>query len=279
VVANMMDYVPVVGGLFENLLLGGDRLGDQSLVRFYALHVAVLPALAALTVALHLWRVRRDGLATDGAERETVSAWPHMLAREAALITATSAAMVWLAVLVAAPLGPPADPALPANPEKAPWYFLGVQEMVSHSATLGGVVLPLVALGLLLVMPYLARDTQQTGGYFGNPEERRALGWTAVVATAAWVAAQVTFSRPAVEVWIAEQPAALGEWATPTGVVLAGAAVAFLWAGWRTRTNRAALHAALIVLVVAFVGSTLVGAMRGPDWQLFWPWQEWPGVR
>lgn len=279
VVANMMDYVPVAGSFLQQLLLGGDRVGEQTLVRFFALHVAVLPTLVAVVVALHLWRVRRDGLASDEAQPETVFAWPHLLARETALVVATSAVTLWSAILIASPLGPPADPSQPTNPEKAPWYFLGVQEMVSQSAVIGGVLLPLVALGLLLALPYFDRATEQTGHYFGNAEQRRTLAWTGAVAVVGWLAAQVVLSRPEVVVWVAEQPGVFREWSTPSGLALAGAVVAFFFGGRATGTSRAALNAALIVLTVALVGSTVVGLLRGPDWQLFWPWQEWPGVR
>ena len=43
---NLVHYVPLVGGKLQDLLIGGDQIGQSTLLRFYALHVAVLPVLA-----------------------------------------------------------------------------------------------------------------------------------------------------------------------------------------------------------------------------------------
>lgn len=53
--------VPVVGEDLRRLMVGGAVVGEPTLVRFYALHVFVLPALTALLVSYHLWRIRKDG--------------------------------------------------------------------------------------------------------------------------------------------------------------------------------------------------------------------------
>jgi quinol-cytochrome oxidoreductase complex cytochrome b subunit len=54
-----------------------------------------------------------------------------------------------------APLEELANPAKTPNPAKAPWYFLGLQELVSHSALLGGVVVPGLIVLVLLAIPYI----------------------------------------------------------------------------------------------------------------------------
>jgi len=60
---NLVHYVPVIGGQLQNLLIGGDQIGPSTLLRFYALHVAVLPGILVLLLAIHIWRVRKDGFA------------------------------------------------------------------------------------------------------------------------------------------------------------------------------------------------------------------------
>jgi hypothetical protein len=60
---NLVDYVPLVGKTLSGLLIGGDQIGQATLVRFYALHVAVLPILLGLLLMVHIWRVRKDGFA------------------------------------------------------------------------------------------------------------------------------------------------------------------------------------------------------------------------
>lgn len=58
---NIPGYAPLAGPLVRQMLLGGTEVGQNSLIRFYTLHIAVLPLLIALLVSLHLWRVRKDG--------------------------------------------------------------------------------------------------------------------------------------------------------------------------------------------------------------------------
>ena len=65
---NLVHYVPVVGGTLQDLLIGGDQVGANTLLRFYALHVAVLPASLVLVLGVHIWRVRKDGFAVPRSE-------------------------------------------------------------------------------------------------------------------------------------------------------------------------------------------------------------------
>jgi len=58
---NIAGYAPVVGTTMREMLLGGADVGQNALIRFYTLHVAILPLLLALVISLHLWRVRKDG--------------------------------------------------------------------------------------------------------------------------------------------------------------------------------------------------------------------------
>src|ERR1019366_4029777 len=58
---NIGSYAPLVGARIRELLLGGHTAGESALLRFYVLHVAVLPAVATLLTMVHFWRVRKDG--------------------------------------------------------------------------------------------------------------------------------------------------------------------------------------------------------------------------
>jgi quinol-cytochrome oxidoreductase complex cytochrome b subunit len=60
--ASMAGFVPFMGDITKKLLLGGPEVGAVTLVRFYVLHVAVLPLLLALLVTIHLWRWRKDSM-------------------------------------------------------------------------------------------------------------------------------------------------------------------------------------------------------------------------
>ncbi|MFQ5604670.1 MAG: cytochrome b N-terminal domain-containing protein [bacterium] len=58
---NMMGYAPVLGKKLRFLLLGGNLVGENALLRFYVLHVFVLPLAMTVLIGIHFWRVRKDG--------------------------------------------------------------------------------------------------------------------------------------------------------------------------------------------------------------------------
>jgi quinol-cytochrome oxidoreductase complex cytochrome b subunit len=65
---NIAGYVPMMGDSARRILLGGPDVGGEALLRFYVLHIYVLPALVVLLLSVHIWRVRKDGFAV--ADRE-----------------------------------------------------------------------------------------------------------------------------------------------------------------------------------------------------------------
>jgi quinol-cytochrome oxidoreductase complex cytochrome b subunit len=204
---NIAAYAPIVGPKLKFLMLGGNVVGQEALIRFYALHVIVLPAIAGLMVMIHLWRVRKDGgLSRPDESGDTVESiplgqlptnksyglmelargttpqvgknpedevfsWPHLIFRELLLFLLVIAAVLFLAIFWNAPLEQLANPIHPPNPAKAPWYFLGLQELVSYSAFWGGVVVPGLLVSALVLLPYLDRKRAGVGRWFAR--ERR----------------------------------------------------------------------------------------------------------
>lgn len=229
---NIGSYAPIVGGQLRELLLGGHSVGEGALIRFYVLHVAVLPAAMILFTIVHFWRVRKDGglsrpvwklkdpkpseqLVSIGApaaveplktvpagtsktyglmevvtgkpifetitpeeEEDAVFAYPFAFFREAIALMITVTSIMAISLFFHAPLEELANPARTPNPAKAPWYFLGLQELVSHSALLGGVVAPAAMVLALLVIPYFDRNPRR------RPRDRKWAMWifTAFVA-------------------------------------------------------------------------------------------------
>jgi quinol-cytochrome oxidoreductase complex cytochrome b subunit len=170
---SIVAYVPLAGPAGRFLLLGGNEIGEAALLRFYVLHCLILPFLASGLIALHIWRVRKDGgLSRPAGQRvRRVSTWPHLLFRELLVLLALLVALNLAALLFDAPLEEVADATRTPNPAKAPWYFLGLQELVHHSALVGGVLVPAIAVGSLLLLPYLDATRSGVGTWFAR--ERR----------------------------------------------------------------------------------------------------------
>jgi quinol-cytochrome oxidoreductase complex cytochrome b subunit len=201
---NIAGYAPYFGSKIKYLLLGGNVVGQEALIRFYALHVMVLPAVAGLMIAIHLWRVRKDGGLSRPQEagesveevelsqlpthktyglmelargttpqvgrnpHDEIFAWPHLVFRELLLFLLVVAVVLFLAVFWNAPLEELANPIHPPNPAKAPWYFLGLQELVSYSAFWGGVLVPALLVTSLVLLPYLDGKPTGVGRWFAQ---------------------------------------------------------------------------------------------------------------
>ena len=68
---NLAGYAPGAGPALRELMLGGQEVGQNALIRFYTLHIAVLPLLITGLVSVHVWRVRKDGgLAISDPDRD-----------------------------------------------------------------------------------------------------------------------------------------------------------------------------------------------------------------
>lgn len=108
--------------------------------------------------------------------REKVWSWPNLVYTELfMIIAATSFLIVW-AIIFKAPLEEPANPTWAPNPAKAPWYFLGLQEMLVYfDPWMAGVVLPGVVVVGLIAIPYI--DTNPKGNGYYTIAERPVAMW------------------------------------------------------------------------------------------------------
>jgi len=197
---SIAGYAPLVGQQMKFLLLGDTTVGQEALLRFYVLHVAVLPGVLVLLVAIHFWRIRKDGglsrpekaakppaqatykarvYGLQGFVRgpftkignvgdDSVYSWPNLLLAELFVFVLTVSAILVVSLLFNAPLEQPVNVMHPPNPAKAPWYFLGLQEMVSYSAFWGGIGIPGLMAALLLLVPYIDRGTKGVGLWFSR---------------------------------------------------------------------------------------------------------------
>jgi quinol-cytochrome oxidoreductase complex cytochrome b subunit len=311
-----------IGDVQRELLLGSSSVGQEAMIRFYLLHVIVLPLAMAILVAVHMWRIRKDGgLArpegtptpagkgagsmvpaacapedaptktyglmcvvrgrsphTGACADETVASWPYLLRAELLVFMGTMLVCVVLGFAFDAPLKELANPAVPENPAKAPWYFLGLQEMVSYSAFVGGVAIPaIVVLGLALI-PFLDREKEPGGVWFSGARGRSVgLGSVAFATAAAVAAVAIPVHYGWLRNWFPQIPQLAIIAVNP------GSLLTLAYAGWslavlrRTRSTRLSAVALFTCFLVGFVILTYVGTyLRGPNWDFYWSRAEWP---
>ncbi len=179
---SMLDYLPGVGESIKQWVLGGTEAGPQTLVNFYAIHTAILPTLLLFALPFHFWRVRKaQGLVIPrtageepGTKAEMVDSMPHLIMREVSVALLLCAVILLLAMFFNAPLAEQANPGLSPNPTKAPWYFMGVQEMLMHFHPVFAILLiPLALLSGLLILPYIRYDAVTSGIWFASGRGRK----------------------------------------------------------------------------------------------------------
>jgi quinol-cytochrome oxidoreductase complex cytochrome b subunit len=259
---NIASSIPVIGPTVRELMIGGRTIEQPTLIRFYVLHVIVLPGALFALFLYHMWRIRRDG-GLARADRETVletavavpptptktytllgvargtaptvtarsldapfttvNSVPDLTRRAAIAVLGTIAVVGLLAVFIASPLEEPANALVTPNPAKAPWYFLWLQEIVT---------LTTIRIGSLTL----------NGAFLGGVLLPGAL----LALLTAWP-------------WLDRSPAAAaGAWLPAV----------------RRRQNVVFLLLVALVLALTVVGTF----MRGPYWHLYWPWEAWPEI-
>jgi quinol-cytochrome oxidoreductase complex cytochrome b subunit len=259
---NIASSIPAVGATVRELLIGGRTIEQATLIRFYVLHVVILPLALGVLFAYHMWRVRKDGglaraehdarlpapqptplvgsktytllgvargqapvihAQSVEAPGTTVNAVPDLVRRAAIATLGTIAIVGILAVFIESPLEEPANALVTPNPAKAPWYFLWLQEIVTDTT---------IRIGSFTL----------NGAFVGGV----ILPGLLVGLLTAWP-------------WLDRSPApAAGLWLPRT----------------RARQNTVFLLVVLGVLILTFIGM----AMRGPYWDLYWPWETWPDI-
>jgi len=252
---NIAREAPFIGQTFRFLLLGGTQIDQQTLLRFYVLHVFFLPAVLWVMFAYHMWRVRKDGglasveairaaramrpspmpstksyslfgltpgtsvqvMSSTGLEEEDqVVSSPNLTRRIVLVFLVVFNLTLLAAMLFNAPLEEAANAAITPNPAKAPWYFVWLQELVASTT---------VHLGSFTI----------SGGFLGGI----LLPGVLLVVLAVWP-------------WLDRSPLeAEGRWFDE-----------------RRRTQ----NGVFVVAMVAIVLLIIVGVyLRGPNWRIYWP--------
>lgn len=198
-------------------------------------------------------------------EERYVTAFPHLILREVILFQLVVIALSIAAILFDAPLEGIANPLETPNPAKAPWYFLGLQELLHYfPPVVAGVLLPALVVASLAVIPY-ARINLTAGPLWKSGARRTA---PAILAVSGALAVLFVFFR----CWPILVPT----------LVLSGLMFAARGGESAGRFRRVLARISLpewimTWFVVVATILTLIGVFfRGPGWSFVWPWA--PGV-
>lgn len=108
---------------------------------------------------------RGEPLIESGAE-DKVLVWPDLVYTELICLVLCNALLIVWAIVLKAPLEPPANPTNIPNPSKAPWYFLGLQELLVYfDPWIAGVLLPGLIIVGLIALPYIDKNPRGNGYY------------------------------------------------------------------------------------------------------------------
>lgn len=219
--------------------------------------------------------VRGQSPMVDKGPDDTVFSFPIVLLWEILLLLGITLVIFLFSLIKQAPLEEIANPLVTTDPAKAPWYFVGLQELLEHMhPTLAGVIIPTGLVIFLVVLPYLDHSTANAGVWFSSKRGKRIVGWTALytlIVMPAYVLLDNAFSlrellRRAAPGWVAQGllPAAI------IGVLVVVPALAL----WRMKANTREFMLSLFTVMVisAFVFTISGFLFRGPGFKLYWPW-------
>jgi quinol-cytochrome oxidoreductase complex cytochrome b subunit len=169
----MLEYIPLIGKWLQGMARGGAEVGAPTLSIFFAAHTALLPGAMIILLPFHFWRIRKAGgivlpsISNNDKADNKVKAVPDLLLRELVTALVLIAFILVLSAIFNAPLGDKANPGLSPNPSKAPWYFMGFQEILLHIHPFFAVlVIPAIILFFLLLLPFMKHASDSQGIWF-----------------------------------------------------------------------------------------------------------------
>lgn len=212
-----------------------------------------------------LFVTRRVSAQVKTVEEEQVQTYPEALLRAALAIEVLTITLVLISLFFNAPLEGIANPTLTPNPAKAPWYFLGLQEMLHYfPPVVAGVLIPTLLVIALIVIPYFNVNVEADGVFLKHRRRRLTIFYSAAVGLSLFL-------------WFFQVYVAL----IPTLVIGAFMLVASLSTPQSPQVFRRYLVSKTVSwwimtwFLVELIVLTAVGTFfRGPGWSWVWPWRS-----
>jgi hypothetical protein len=208
---------------------------------------------------------RRRSAQVKVADEETVQTFPEVLFRAVVAIEAMAIGLVTMALLFNAPLEGIADPSHTPNPAKAPWYFLGLQEMLHYfPPVVAGVLVPGLVVMALVVIPYFNINIEADGLFLKDRERRLRVFY---VLAGALVLFLLVF-----HVYVALMPSLI---VAALMIVTAQSSPQSASAFRRYLASKPLSYWIMTWFLFELVVLTTIGTFfRGPGWSWVWPWRS-----
>jgi quinol-cytochrome oxidoreductase complex cytochrome b subunit len=207
---------------------------------------------------------RRTSAQVKAETEDQIQTFPEVLFRAAVAIMTLAVVLVWIALLFNAPLEGLADPSHTPNPAKAPWYFLGLQEMLHYfPPVVAGVLVPGLVVMALLVIPYFRVNIEADGFFLEDRQKRLPIFGAVALLLCLFLLAFKVF-------------AALVPTLIMAGVMLVAArrCSASPSAFRRYLAARPLSYWVMTWFLFELIVLTAIGTFfRGPGWSWVWPWQ------
>jgi quinol-cytochrome oxidoreductase complex cytochrome b subunit len=261
-------------------LLGGNEVGAVTLSNFFNLHTGFIPLTMIILMGYHFWRIRKAGgliVPAHKKDEPLTDTIPHLVAREFVVALVLLAFLLAISVIFDAPLRERANPYFSPNPAKAPWYFMGLQELLIHfHPFIVVVVFPLIILTGSFWLPFLKFRESSPGIWFISDRGKKAGIYTAIsgsILTIAFI--MISELLPDPDALLPTIPSLILTGLIPF-VIVAGSLYLFMkYIKKKYSLNSAEyIQTFIILLVVSYAVLSLTGILfRGEGMKLMWPWQ------
>ena len=207
---------------------------------------------------------RRTSAQVKAETEDQIQTFPEVLFRAAVAIQVLAILLIWIALFFNAPLEGLADPSHTPNPAKAPWYFLGLQELLHYfPPVVAGVLAPGLVVMALIVIPYFKVNIEAEGLFLKDRIKRLRIFYV--------VASLLSLFLLFFKVYAALVPTLL-----MAGLMLfaAQSSAQSPSAFRRYLAGRPLSFWVMTWFLVELVVLTAIGTFfRGPGWSFVWPWQ------
>ncbi len=196
-------------------------------------------------------------------EEEMVMTVPNLVVREIIAFQVMVIVLALISLIFNAPLEWIASPEHTPNPAKAPWYFLGLQELLHYfPPVVAGVILPTLAIVALVVIPYVPVNLKREGLWKARPKQTLVVLLVSVGIVSAVLLSYRVYAM-VIPTWIVTACMIVPYRSKKEGGFVG-------WLGSRSLSWWVMTWFVVIVVVLTSIGTLF----RGPEWSWTWPWNE-----